>query len=142
MDNTGCARLTDFGLAAVAPELGSAKLTTDSHAMCWATPEVLDRELSVSKKSDVYLFAMVVVEVWTCNLIPADVSIHWHKIFAGEVPFHNIRPTTVAMDILSGTRPGRPVHPSLTDNIWNLIERCWDQDPQRQPDISDVISYL
>jgi len=143
VDNTGHARLTDFDLAAVlTPELGSTKSTTDSHAVRWAAPEVLDNELSVSKKSDVFSFAMVVVEVWTCNLIPPDVTTHWHKIFAGEVPFHDIRPTTVAVGVLSGNRPGRPMHPSLTDDIWNLIEQCWDHDPQRRPDISDVTSYL
>jgi len=83
---------------------------------------MLDRELSVSKKSDVYSFAMVVVEVWPHNPIPANAGTHWHKVFAGEVPFHDIRPTTVAVGILSENRPGQPVHPSLTEDIWNPIE--------------------
>ena len=46
------------------------------------------------------------------------------------------------MCILSGTRPGRPTHRSLTDGLWDLTERCWDHDPQRRPDISDVTSRL
>jgi len=75
-------------------------------------------------------------------LHPSRVSTYWHKIFAGEVPFHDIRPTTVAVDILSGSRPGRPAHPTLTDDLWNLTERCWEHNPQRRPDISDVISSL
>ena len=73
---------------------------------------------------------------------PRRISACWHKIFAGEVPFHDIRPTTVAVDILSENRPGRPVHLSLTDDLWNLTEQCWDHDPQRRPDISGIISYL
>lgn len=72
MDDTGHARLTDFGFAAIAPELGSTKLTTEGHAVRWAAPEVLDRELPVSKKSDVYSFAMVMFEVWTRYFIPAE----------------------------------------------------------------------
>jgi len=44
--------------------------------------------------------------------------------------------------ILSGKRPERPTHPSLTDELWDLIQRCWDQEPQLRPGISEVVSYL
>jgi len=67
---------------------------------------------------------------------------HWHKIFTGEVPFHNLRPTTVAVEILSGNRPERPAHPSFTDDLWGLTNRCWNHDPQQRPDISQVILSL
>lgn len=72
MDETGHARLTDFGLAAVAPEFGVAESITDGHAVRWAAPEILDRERPVSKKSDIYSFAMIVVEVWSRSLIPTE----------------------------------------------------------------------
>ena len=48
----------------------------------------------------------------------------------------------MAVDVLSGNRPERPTHPNLTDDIWNLTEQCWDRDPQRRPDISEIISRL
>ena len=58
------------------------------------------------------------------------------------MPFHNIRPTTVAVGVLSGDRPERPAHPALTDDLWALTKRCWNQDQQQRPDISEVDLFL
>ena len=63
VDDTGRARLTDFGLAAVVLDFGSVGSIKDGHAVRWAAPEILDKEQPVSKKSDVYSFAMVTIEV-------------------------------------------------------------------------------
>lgn len=68
--------------------------------------------------------------------------IYQYKVLAGVFPFADSPPTTVAVDVLSGKRPERPSHPSLTDELWNLIQRCWEQDPQRRPGISDVARHL
>ena len=65
----GHARLTDFGLATVAPEFGPPEPMTDDHAVRWAGPEILDREQPVSKKSDVYSLGMVMIEVRARDLI-------------------------------------------------------------------------
>ena len=63
VDDTGRARLTDFGLAAVVSDVWSTEPITDGHAVRWAAPEILDRERPVTKESDVYSFAMVSIEV-------------------------------------------------------------------------------
>jgi len=65
-----------------------------------------------------------------------------HKVFAGEVPFHNSVSATVVVDVLSGVRPDRPTDPRLTDDLWDLIKHCWNHDPQRRPEISEVILHL
>ena len=59
----GHARLTDFCLAGVASDSGPATSATNGHAVRWAAPEVLDAERLVSKESDVYSWAMIVIEV-------------------------------------------------------------------------------
>ena len=46
------------------------------------------------------------------------------------------------MGILSGKRPERPAHPGLTDELWGLIQQCWDQEPQLRPGISEVVTCL
>ncbi|KAF9647775.1 kinase-like protein [Thelephora ganbajun] len=125
VDDTGRARLTDFGLAGIASDSGSAASITDGHAVRWAAPEVLDMERPVSKESDVYSFAMVVIEVFT-----------------GRAPFYNRAPTSVAVDVLSGNRPERPMHSSLTDDLWDLTEHCWNKDPYQRPGISEVLLRL
>jgi len=142
VDDTGHARLTDFGLAAVTPEVGSAGSIKDGHAVRWAAPEVLDKGRSVSKESDVYSFAMVVIEVWIRNLLRISCVTYRYKAFTGIAPFYGIPPTTVAVGILSGDRPTRPTHPSLTNDLWGMTERCWNQDPQHRPDISEVVRCL
>ena len=142
MDNAGHARLTDFGLAAVTPDLGSAGSIKDGHAVRWAAPEILEREQPVSKESDIYSFAMVVVEVWVRNLVRINCVTPRYKAFTGKPPFYGIPPTPVAVGILLGNRPARPTHPCLANDLWEMTERCWNQDPQHRPEISEVVLCL
>jgi hypothetical protein len=51
-------------------------------------------------------------------------------------------PTTAAVGVLSGNRPTRPAHPDLTDDLWEVTKRCWNEDPQCRPDIMEVILCL
>ena len=46
-----------------------------------------------------------------------------------------------------GERPPRPTDPEviargLDDKLWNLITRCWHQDPMRRPTINQVLAEL
>jgi len=69
VDDTGRARLTDFGLAAIVLDVESAGSIKDGHAVRWAAPEIIDMEQPVNKKSDVYSFAMVMIEVRAQKLV-------------------------------------------------------------------------
>ena len=64
MDDTGNARLADFGLATVTQNLDSVRSATCQRGFTprWAAPEVLDEGM-YSKEADVFSFAMVMVEV-------------------------------------------------------------------------------
>jgi len=64
------------------------------------------------------------------------------EVFAGVAPFTDSPPTTVAVEVLSGGRPWRPKHPSLTDEVWNLAQHCWEQDPMGRPTMLEVVSDL
>jgi len=65
-----------------------------------------------------------------------------YKVFTGKAPFHNGIPATVVVEVLSGNRPGRPADPILTDDLWDLTKHCWDQDPRRRLEISEVVLHL
>jgi hypothetical protein len=67
---------------------------------------------------------------------------HQPKTFTGRVPFYERTPTAVAVDVLSGNRPERPIDPNLTDDLWNMTEKCWNRDPLWRPGISEVILRL
>ena len=65
VDDSGHARITDFGIAKVTQNLDSLQNTSvhdNSFTPRWAAPEVL-RYGTPSKESDIFSFAMVMVEV-------------------------------------------------------------------------------
>ena len=65
MDDTGRARITDFGLAIVTQDLDLIRTASDEHGHTarWTAPEILNEEGSHSKEADIFSFAMVMIEV-------------------------------------------------------------------------------
>ena len=43
---------------------------------------------------------------------------------------------------MAGERPGRPQDPGLTDLLWDLTLRCWDQDPIQRPPMTRVVGII
>jgi len=66
------------------------------------------------------------------------------KICTGYIPFHKItRDSTVMLKVVEGSRPPRPADTSLlSDEIWKVIEMCWNQAPQDRPSAESVIEQL
>jgi len=75
VDESGKARITDFGLAAIArnPHSQRSTLDEDGHSARWCAPEVLKSE-PASKESDVFSFGMVIVEVGGDRFVPCQLS--------------------------------------------------------------------
>ncbi|TFK33162.1 kinase-like domain-containing protein [Crucibulum laeve] len=104
----------------------------------WIAPEIIDPPISgtfdpeakyMTLKSDVYAFGMTLLEVYTKS-IP---FVH-RRFIAG-----------VLSDVIRGIRPPRPSHkkcPDLTDDIWQLIERCWKQNPKDRPDSTTLAAWI
>ena len=65
VDETGHARLTDFGLATITqvPGLIQNPLDDYGHSPLWVAPEILDGRAAYSKATDVFSFAGVIIEV-------------------------------------------------------------------------------
>ena len=65
IDPTGCARITNFGLAVVTQNTKSIKCTwiEYGHGVRWIAPEILDDRGTHSREGDVFSFAMVAIEV-------------------------------------------------------------------------------
>jgi len=62
VDASGCARITDFGLAQDHGAVGRSDTTAAGTAR-WTAPEILEDKGTLSKEADVFSFAMVMVEV-------------------------------------------------------------------------------
>lgn len=70
------------------------------------------------------------------------------KIFANEIPLNYIRSAGldfVDLVVHRGVRPKRPdrdVAPQLSNQLWELAERCWVKDPRHRPTASVVCDTL
>ncbi|KAF9643876.1 kinase-like protein [Thelephora ganbajun] len=126
VDDSGHARISDFGLATVTKDVGSTQSTSYHHGLAprWTAPEVLN-EGTYSKAADVFSFAMLMIEVFT-----------------GAIPFSDSSSFMAVLAIMQGKRPPRPTHPAVTEDLWILMQRCWDHDPRPRPEISEVLRTL
>jgi serine/threonine protein kinase len=93
----------------------------------WMSPERLNAEISFeetrpTKASDCYALGMVIYEV-----------------LSGRVPF------VAPMKALGGKRPIRPQGKRgtlFTDDIWDMLELCWKQQPRDRISASAVLLRL
>ena len=142
MDATGRARITDFGLATITQDLYSAS-DDRGYTPRWTAPEILNEEGTYSREADVFSFAMVIIEVRRgLPSMNRDLVYTSTQVFTGVVPFNNKPPVATMVAIMGGKRPQRPEHPAFTDELWTLIQRCWDQDPHSRPEVSEALRVL
>jgi len=64
------------------------------------------------------------------------------QVFTGVVPFNNFIPAVAVLAIMNGTRPFKPTHPDFTDELWALMQRCWNEIPHSRPEVSEVLKVL
>ncbi|KAJ7882474.1 kinase-like domain-containing protein [Mycena leptocephala] len=82
---------------------------------------------STTKSSDVYSFALLVLE-----------------IFTSEPPKGRPSRPIVTIRILAGLRPKREDYDvnTVKNEAWSILDRCWDFEPQLRPSISHVLHNL
>ncbi|KAF8059593.1 hypothetical protein FPV67DRAFT_362861 [Lyophyllum atratum] len=142
VDDTGRARLADFGMSSVSDSqilawTSQSSVASQGGTARWQAPELFDVENDEAVKntveSDIYALSCV-----------------FYEVFTGEVPFADaLRDSTVILRVMSGARPLRPLDSTsawqewgLTTNIWSLMENCWGLDPARRPSIEQVLECL
>jgi len=137
------AYLGDFGISrlegTVDVSLGSSWSGAEPRGgtIRWQAPELFelfdDEEPVNTRASDVY--------GWACAC---------YEIFTDLLPFSEDRTEqTVLRKVLSGARPTRPprimeqlIARGLTDNIWALMNDCWERDPDNRPSMTEALSRL
>ena len=92
-------------------------------------PDQFGREDSrPTKESDRYALGMVVLEV-----------------VSGRAPFSSYATHVVQQKVTRGERPGRPEGPEgawFTDDLWRMLELCWETLPENRPGIEVVLECL
>lgn len=100
-------------------------------ALRWTAPELLDPDQynqevdRVTKESDIYALAMVIVEV-----------------MSGRVPYPAYKNEAVILKIMEERRPERPTHPDMSDELWETVQGCWCADKTMRLKVEDVINCL
>lgn len=84
VDDTGHARITDFGLVMIAQDLDLVRALSDGrdHTGRWIAPEILSGG-SHSKEGDVFSFAMVMIEVRHGGLFSSSLSLPPSRMATG-----------------------------------------------------------
>ena len=132
IDQTGHARLADFGLLSIISDpkyLLSSSSHTQGGTARWMSPERINPERFGSKDgrptkpSDCYALGMVAYET-----------------VSGKVPFHKHADLIVFMKVVEGERP--PRGDRFTNSLWKVLERCWAPQPNDRPTIEDVLQCL
>ncbi|KAJ6548699.1 kinase-like domain-containing protein [Mycena capillaripes] len=69
-----------------------------------------------------------------------------YEIMEGKVPFHEwSNDATVIYKVLEGNRPLRPMSCSGTttvDSLWELMQKCWQQQVEMRPSASRIVQRL
>ncbi|GFR43810.1 hypothetical protein Agub_g4935, partial [Astrephomene gubernaculifera] len=119
LDNSGNAKIADFGLAKIASGQHRQVMTGGLGTYQWAAPEVLAHQ-RYSEKADVYSFGIV---LWEC--------------LTRRLPYAGMTPVQAAVGVVNnGLRPELPrgTPPAVAD----LIRSCWAAVPEQRPSFTQI----
>jgi WD40 repeat protein len=125
LDTSDRPYLTDFGIAATAPELSSA---SPAGTLAYMAPEQLAGDAGrPDHRADIYGLGVVLYEM-----------------LAGRQPFHADDPVAVRDAILTGVyRPLRETAPTVPPPLDRIVTRCMATDPGQRPQTAEeVADYL
>jgi serine/threonine protein kinase len=146
VDDSGRVRVTDFGLATILQGSAPQRSLLDDHNARWTAPEILYDSGMYSKEADIFSFAMVIIEVRYGGITIGRALVYCRfaltQVFTGAAPFNKRPLTSAVMAIMGGDRPPRPTNPVCSDELWAMIQRCWNQKPHLRPEVSEVLQAL
>jgi len=64
------------------------------------------------------------------------------QVLAGKPPFAGKMETPVIFSVFQNERLSRPVHSEATDQVWDMIQRCWEGNPFQRMTAADVVELL
>lgn len=137
IDRTGHACLADFGLLTIASSAAGVTCSNtflEGGTWQWMSPELFFpaefglKDSRPTESSDCYALGMVIYEV-----------------LSGQEPFSGYGGFDIVVRIHRGERPARPRRAGgrwFTDDIWNILGRCWMRSVGDRPRVEDVLHWL
>jgi serine/threonine protein kinase len=137
VDGNGHACLADFGFLAIVSDPANPTASS-SYAIGgttrWMSPELLTLNQSglknsrPTKQSDCYALGMVIYEV-----------------LSGRAPFSQFHHYVVIRKVVDGERPERPKGAEgawFSNELWQMLTRCWATKPKSRPSVAAVLECL
>ena len=118
-------RIADFELAKVM--MGKIDMTMPVGTPYILAPEIFMDDESYGASVDVYSFAFLIYKMFTNNIQ-----------FADKKPIRSSQ--QYMMKIGRGNRPKRP--DLIPDAYWELVQRCWKQNPEDRPTFDEITEEL
>lgn len=115
-------KIADFGVARVEAQ-NPRDMTGETGTLGYMAPEVLDGK-PYNRKCDVYSFGICLWEIYCCDLPYPDLS------------FADISSAVVRQNL----RPDIPR--CCPSSIANIMKRCWDANPEKRPEMDEVVRLL
>ena len=152
-DGAGVPLIADFGISSITfnPISNNASTPFNGYSLRWAAPEILealnDESKRPTKRSDVYAFGMVAIEVRYASTVSTDLRSDrlLCKVFTGKLPFPDVSDINVQLMVMKGKRPPKPADASklgLSSATWKLVEKCWNKKRDKRPEIQYIALRL
>ena len=122
IDQENNARIINFATSRFVPENSLAMSFKPSSSTEFKAPEISDME-GYSKEVDVFSYSGILYELLT-----------------DTAPFSTVKKTNIETLIRKSQRPTLPE--KISSDLKNLIESCWDQDPQKRPSFADIVQMM
>jgi len=114
-------KVADYGLPR---KLGGERFGKEAMQVRWMAPEVINKR-QWSEKSDLWAFGVLMWELWSAAEIPYALVLDNHE---------------VAWLIRNGRQLSQPT--GCPDNVFALMRRCWEYEPESRPTFQEVCAEL
>jgi serine/threonine protein kinase len=138
-DRRPICKVADFGLAREKAQTFVSGVTSQRGTLPWIAPEILRTPDAVTEAADVYSFAIVMWELWTGREPWENTNFHALMLQLAN-PELKLRPPIPDAEEWDGPEGSAP--PELAPGWRNLMERCWEEDPNKRPPFTQIVKEL
>ncbi|CAN6439683.1 unnamed protein product [Victoria cruziana] len=122
LDRTRTLKIADFGVARVEAQ-NPKDMTGETGTLGYMAPEVLNGQ-PYNRRCDVYSFGICLWEIYCC-----------------EMPYPYLSFAEVSSAVVQQNL--RPEIPRCCPNsLANVMRKCWDANPEKRPDMDEVVKML
>ena len=139
-DRRPVCKVADFGLAREKSQTFVSGVNSQRGTLPWTAPEILRTPHAVTEAVDVFSFAICMWELWTGREPYEGLNYHMLMLQLAN-PDAKLRPPipgTAEWDV--GPEGSAP--PELAPGWRDLMERCWQEEPEARPPFTQIVKEL